>query len=126
MFDNITEEMISELGSIDLERFNFIRESLERKELTPPLVVRRFSDLAFSLAQKSMRLGVGVPIAEPLLKIFEEYLISPFISIETKEKMNLLIGETKLDFIYASGEHNISSLRLASYLMAREGRFSSN
>lgn len=120
MFDNITEEMISELGSIDLERFNFIRESLERKELTPPLVVRRFSDLAFSLAQKSMRFGVGVPIAEPLLKIFEEYLISPFISIETKEKMNLLIGETKLDFIYASGEHNISSLRLAPFLMTRD------
>ncbi|MBR3177405.1 hypothetical protein IKF27_01195 [Candidatus Saccharibacteria bacterium] len=119
MFNNITEEMLSELNSTDLERFKYIKTTIEKGELTPPLVIRRFSDLAFSFAQKSLREDKVVSIAKPLAEVFNNYLDSSLISIDTKENMKQLIGETKLDFIYASGNHDITSLRLAPYLMAR-------
>ena len=119
MFNNITTEMLSELNPLDLERFEYVKTSIEKKELTPSLVTRRFSDLAFSLAKKSMEEDREIKIAKSLAEIFDSYLSSPLISIDTKEKMKQLIGEAKLDFLYASGNHDIASLRLAPYLMAR-------
>ena len=109
--------MTRELDSVNLKRLNYIKASLEQGELTPPLVLQRFSDLAFSLALKSVKTGVKFEIAVPLQKTLNGYLHLPLISIDTKSKMQALIGETKLDLLYASGNHNISSLRLAPYLM---------
>lgn len=119
MFDDINSEMISNLTPANLARFDYIKKTIERGEITSPLVVRRFSDLAFALAQESMRTDAEIEIAKPLLRAFNQYLNSSLISIDAKQKMNALIGETKLDLLYASGNHDISSLRLAPYLIAQ-------
>lgn len=120
MFSAVTDEMLADLGSANLERFNYIKGTIEQGELTPPLVVRKFSDLAFSLAIKSMDTGKGIEFAEILKGIFRKYLESSQISIDTKNKMESLISETELDLIYAGGNHRIASLRLGHLLMARK------
>ena len=115
MFNQITEEMISNLDAVNRERFESIRCTLEQDGLVPPIVLRRFSDLAFSLAKKSMKTGESFPIANPLLEIFNEFSASSRLSLDTKAKMRQLISETKLDLSYASGNHDFSSLRLHPY-----------
>lgn len=117
MFNNITEEMILSLNPLELRWYSYIKQSINKNVVTSPLVVKRFSDLSFSLARKSMKTNSEIKVAEQLLEIFNHYLNSSLISIDTKNEMAALIGETKLDFYYASGNHDISSLRLSRFLI---------
>lgn len=120
MFNTITSEMLAGLSPVDLERYNYIKETIEQGTLTPPLVVSKFSDLAFSLAVESMETGQGIELAKILGDIFKWYLRTSQISIDTRNTMQNLISETRLDFLYASGDRRISSLRLGHLLMARK------
>ena len=120
MFDNITEEMLASLSAGDLENINYIKSTIEGGGVVPPLVIRRFSDIAFSLALESMETGNEMAIAKPLLDAFSKLLDSSQVSIETKAKMKTVIGDTELDFLYANGKHGIASLRLAPFIKAEK------
>lgn len=120
MFDNITKEMVASLSSASLKRFNYIKDSLEKGTITSPLILQRFSDLAFSLARRRLRDDVNLEIVKPLTEIFNKYLQSIENSLTIDLKMKSLIDETKLDFWYAGGNRNFSSRRLASYLIKQQ------
>ena len=120
MFDNITDEMLSSLSAGNLEKLNYIESMIKKGGVVPPLVIRRFSDLSFSLAIESLETGVEIEIAKPLLDAFNRLLDSSQISIETKTKMKSVISDTRLDFLYANGKHGIASLRLAPFIKAEK------
>ena len=121
MFNEISNQMIESLDSVDQKRFNYIKESIEQSSPVSPSLIRHFSDLAFSLAKQSLRNGKSIEITEPLESIFEN-CINSTTGTESNARINYLISETKLDFLYASGNHEISSLRLAPYLMAQNNQ----
>ena len=120
MLNEITKEMISGLDTVNRERFDYIKNSIEQDGLVSPIVLCHFSDIAFSLSKKSIKDNVAFPIATPLNEAFTALIKSSRVSIDTKKKMNRLIGDTQLDFLFASGQHDISSLRLAPYLMSKQ------
>ena len=121
MFNEISNQMIESLDSVDQKRFNYIKESIEQSSPVSPLLIRYFSDLAFSLAKQSLRNGKSIEIAEPLENIFENYINST-TGTEPNARINYLISETKLDFLYACGNHEISSLRLSPYIMVKNNQ----
>ena len=118
MFSLVTEEMIMNLDSNNRRKLDFIMTQVENDGPTSPLVLYCFSGIAFSLAKDSIKTNTVKPITAPLLDVFTKFVNSDQISPEEKKKMKLLIGETELDFSFASGNRKISSLRLAPYLMA--------
>lgn len=116
MINEITPEMLGVLDETEKEKLGYIIDSINKNQVTSPLVVKYFSDIAFSLAIQSHRKGAGIPLAEILKQIFNDYTNSSLISIETKAKNKELIADTKMDLYYATGNHRISSLRLAPYI----------
>ena len=117
MFDKITEDMLVELSEDERKKLRYIEEVTGLGKLVPPLALRWFTDVAFSLAQKSVRAGTSFRVAAVLGEIFDDWVDSSLISLDTKKGMVSLIADAKLDFVYASGNHDIASMRLRPYLM---------
>lgn len=122
MFNEVTEEMRGELSDASREKLRLIEEEIAGDGLVSPLAIQRFSDLSFVLAKESLETGRGCLIAAPLLNTFRELIGSDRLSIETRKKMQRLIGETELDFKYASGMRGVTSMRLAPYSMIKRAR----
>lgn len=72
-----------------------------------------YSLIAFSLAQRS-HLNKEKYAVAPLLKdIVSQLLSSELFSENVKKELCVLVSETELDFDYAAGNHNVSSIRMA-------------
>ena len=120
MFDQITEQMVESLDSENQKKLEFIKNALEKNQVTSPIIVRYFSDIAFFLANESLTSGEVMALAKPLKEIFRRYIESGIVSIDTKNRLKLLIGDTMLDFSYAAGDLGAASSRLAPYLAAKK------
>lgn len=119
MFDSITPEMIDGFTEGERKLYDYLIKNTVSEKLISPLIIRRFSQLAFLLALRSMRLNVTIPAAELLRRIFNELIHSKFISIEDKKRLRITISDALLDFNYASGNHKMISLRLMPFMTSK-------
>ena len=119
MFDSITPEMIDGFTEGERKLYDYLIRNIVSENLISPLIIRRFSQLAFLLALRSMRLNVTIPAAELLRRIFNELIHSKFISIEDKKRLRITISDALLDFNYASGNHKMISLRLMPFMTSK-------
>lgn len=117
MFDSIAPEMINDFTKGEVDIYNYLTNNIEPGKLIPPLVLRRFSQLAFLLALRSLRTDVVIPAAVPLKKVFKDIIDSKYVSIETKDRLRIDISDALLDFSYASGNHKMTSFRMMPFVI---------
>jgi len=72
--------------------------------------------IEFLVAQNSFEKNIVYAVAKPLKVIFDELVSSDVISSEEAKELKMIVSETELDFEYATGNHNISSLRMAQII----------
>lgn len=115
MFNDITEDMWGELHNVEKRHIEHISQQLDSGKLFSDLCLKYFSDVALSLASRSLKEQQNFTIATKLKDILMQILIPPNkVSIATKEQNKQLISETLLDLDYASGSRRTMSLRLMS------------
>ena len=108
-----SEDYSDELISIEEDRIKVHGTSIINRITNPIMLVREYSQIAFSLAQKSHLSKEKYAVA-PLLKyIVSQLFSSELIGEKEKKEFRVLSSETELDFEYASGNYAISSIRMA-------------
>ena len=83
-------------------------------ELTPFYFLKRYSAMAFLLANEHYESGRNFNIAKYLLTVFKEFLDSDFVGFLHGKRYRKEISDTIVDFKYASGSFCMS-LRLYRY-----------
>jgi len=108
--------MFDEIVSIEQERTNNCGSGITSRAMTPKSLVLEYSKIAFLVAQNSFEKNIVYAVAKPLKVIFDELVSSDVISSEEAKELKMIVSETELDFEYATGNHNISSLRMAQII----------
>ena len=72
-----------------------------------------YSQIAFSLAQKSHSSKEKYAVAPFLKNIMSQLFSSERIGEKEKKELRVLASETELDFDYAAGNRAVSSIRMA-------------
>ena len=75
-----------------------------------------YSTISFSLAKKSLFENKGYGMAQPLKELLNGLLTSGSISMHDQREYKHMISETELDFEFASGNHEVSSLRMSQII----------
>lgn len=117
MFDKLTLAEMAELTSSEQKKIEYVKSASDNGIVVPILAVRWFCDVAFSLALRSCQTGDNVAVAKVLGEIFNEFIGSDLVSLDAREKLRTSISDARIDFAYATGNHNVASARLAPYLM---------
>lgn len=107
----IPAALLDELTPEELEKFRKAEKVMKNTQGFSMVAVRYFSDMALMLALRSFKMDRGFKIPIMMLEIFNKY-VEPYTSnmdLPTRE----LVSETRLDFLYAGGNHRSSSLRMA-------------
>lgn len=108
--------MFDEIVSIEQERTSNCGSGITSRAMTPKSLVLEYSKIAFLVAQNSFEKNIVYAVAKPLKVIFDELVSSDVISSEEAKELKMIVSETELDFEYATGNHNISSLRMAQII----------
>ena len=108
---NILEEVIE----IERERYKKQGLAIENKITNAVMLVFEYSSIAFALANRSLTENKTFEIAKPLKEILSQLVIVS-LSDEERKKYKSVISETELDFVFAAGNHNVSSFRMAPIL----------
>ena len=120
MFDNITQDMISQLDGNNKAQYYKLKEISESSQMISSEFIYTISELANSLAVKSYNTGTEYKIALPLIEAFDQILqsqqTSHFFTVNYQQE----ISDTRLDLNFASGDHAFGSQRLATFLMATQ------
>ena len=107
--------IIDEIADIERDRYQKQGVSIAKKLTNAYSLMMEYSSIAFSLAQRSFLENKGFRIAAYLKEAYAQF-VSSSLSQEDKKTAKNLISETELDFAFASGNHNISSLRMAQII----------
>ena len=107
--------IIDEIADIERDRYQKQGVAIEKKLTNAYSLMMEYSSIAFSLANRSLLENRAFIIAAYLKEVFAQ-LVSSSLSQEDKKSAKSLISETELDFAFASGNHNISSLRMAQII----------
>lgn len=107
--------IIDEVAEIERDRYEKQGVAIEKKLTNAYSLMTEYSSIAFSLANRSLVDNKAFAVAAYLKEIFAQ-LVSFSLNKEEKRTAKNMISEAELDFAYASGNHNISSLRMAQII----------
>ena len=107
------EDYSNELISIEEDRIKAHGTSISNRITNPIMLMMEYSQIAFSLAQKSHSSKEKYAVAPFLKNIMSQLFSSERIGEKEKKELRVLASETELDFDYAAGNRAVSSIRMA-------------
>lgn len=107
------KEYTNELIAIEEDRIKAHGISISKRITNPIMLMMEYSQIAFSLAQKSYTNKEKYAVAPLLKTIMSQLFSSELIGEKEKKELRVLVSETELDFVFAAGNHNVSSIRMA-------------
>lgn len=110
------EAVLNEIIEIEQERIASANTSIDSRINNAFVLCLEYSKISFLLAQRSLENNRSYYVAALLQNALEGLLESGTISNQDKEEIKVLISETNLDFEFAKGNHNVSSLRMAQII----------
>lgn len=110
------EKVLHEVLEIEQDRIASSGTNIDTRINSAIVLCFEYSKISFALAQRSLETNQKYEIAALLQMVFDGLLESGTISSQDKEEIKVLISETHLDFEYAKGNHNVSSLRMAQII----------
>lgn len=113
--------IINEVAEIERDRYEKQGIAIEKKITNAYSLMTEYSSIAFSLANRSLVENKAFAVAAYLKEVFAQ-LVSFSLNKEEKMSAKNMISEAELDFAYASGNHNISSLRMAQIIRGEKNK----
>lgn len=113
----ITEELKKEIVYIEEKRISEGCYHRSEEDITPAVLVRRYSALSFWLAQEHCLNNKTFKIASELNDFFLDAI--DYLTPDERQQLRTIISETQLDFLYASGSDRIASIRMAPHIRAK-------
>lgn len=107
------KDYANELIAIEEDRIKAHGTSISKRITNPIMLMMEYSQIAFSLAQKSYTSKEKYAVAPLLKTIMSQLFSSELIGEKEKKELRVLVSETELDFGFAAGNHNVSSIRMA-------------
>ena len=107
------KDYANELIAIEEDRIKAHGTSISKRITNPIMLMMEYSQIAFSLAQKSYTSKEKYAVAPLLKTIMSQLFSSELIGEKEKKELRVLVSETELDFGFAAGDHNVSSIRMA-------------
>lgn len=107
------KDYANELIAIEEDRIKAHGSAISRRINNPIMLMMEYSQIAFTLAQKSYSSKEKYAVAPLLKTIMSELFSSELIGAKEKKELRVLVSETELDFSFAAGNHNVSSVRMA-------------
>lgn len=107
------KDYANELIAIEEDRIKAHGTSISKRISNPIMLMMEYSQIAFSLAQKSYTSKEKYAVAPLLKTIMSQLFSSELIGEKEKKELRVLVSETELDFGFAAGNHNVSSIRMA-------------
>lgn len=105
--------MFDEVFEIESSRIKKYGASIAKQLVNAEMVVFEYSKIAYDLAVNSLYSNRAYHIAVPLKSVLIELVSSDLIEQDRQANLKTMISESMLDFEYAAGNHNVSSLRMA-------------
>ena len=111
---SISTDLEHEIIELEKERIRCYGGTVENTIKDVVTLIREYSKWSFYLAERSFEYNKSYEIAKELQKVFTGLVDTKSLVNETmKNELRVMISETELDFLYAAGNHAVSSLRLA-------------
>lgn len=114
--DTFIPIMFDEMVEIETTRIKANSISITKVINNVETLILEYSKIAFDLARKSLYGNRAFRIASVLKVVFSELINSSVINKDMKLSLKNTISETELDFVYAAGNHNVASLRMAQII----------
>ena len=111
----ITPDIIDEINYLENTVFDFNLYGLPNISTEYDLL-KLYSNLSFCMAREAYFNDKSFKIAKPLLEIINNLYNSDLSTSKEKKLFLHELSETILDFLYASGDTNICSIRLSHIL----------
>ena len=108
----VTDAMEQEILLVEIERI----KNHEVQLITPLNFVKQYSFISFYLAQQHWYTKKIYEVARILNTIFLNFLDGGFLKNNEQKLLRHDISETTLDFKFASGADNISSIRMIPFI----------
>lgn len=108
--------LFHELIEIEEERISTRSNGVEARIADAVALLSEYSKISFSLAQKSLFENKSYGVAQLLKQLLNGLLASGSISQADQRNCKMLVSETELDYVFASGNHGVSSLRMAQII----------
>lgn len=112
----LSPTVFNELVEIEQNRIQKHGTSVEKRITDARSLVGEYSAIAFYLAQQSLLENKAYKVAAYLKELLSQLYASQCLNEDEKELLKNLVSEAELDFVYASGNHNVSSLRMAQVI----------
>lgn len=109
-------DVFHEVIEIEKERIESEGKGVDSRISRAVNLCLEYSKIAFSLAQKSLKTEKSYAIVQILHIVFDGLIDLGIINKHDREESQGLISETHLDFEFAKGNHNVSSLKMAQII----------
>lgn len=108
--------VFNELVEIEQNRIQKHGISVEKRITDARSLVGEYSAIAFYLAQQSLLENKAYKVAAYLKELLSQLYASQCLNEDEKKMLKNVVSEAELDYVYASGNHNVSSLRMAQVI----------
>lgn len=115
----VSPAMFHELIEIEESRIDDYGASIAYEIENAAMLVTEYSEIAFNLAQRSLDEDKVYAVASGLQELVVQLLATDLIPADIRQELRATVSETVLDFVYAAGNHNISSLRMAHVIQGK-------